>query len=78
MGSLGFLSGLVGLRIETAVKVLAVVLGSEGDMLPFAHLGVALRDRGHQFVFWLGLANSAGVFVQTGWTTSSYPVITGR
>ncbi|CAB0918210.1 glycosyltransferase [Corynebacterium diphtheriae] len=47
------------------MKVLAVVLGSEGDMLPFAHLGVALRDRGHQFVL-AGFSEFGGSFRANG------------
>lgn len=47
------------------MKVLAVVLGSEGDMLPFAHLGVALGDCGHQLVL-AGFSEFAGSFRSKG------------
>ena len=32
------------------MRVLAVVMGSQGDLLPFVHLGGALGARGHETV----------------------------
>ena len=33
-----------------SMKILAVVMGSHGDLLPFIHLGKVLVDRGHEMV----------------------------
>ncbi|MGO1567268.1 glycosyltransferase [Brachybacterium sp. AOP35-5H-19] len=47
------------------MRVLAVVMGSRGDMLPFLHLGRALRARGHELVI-AGLDEFAGAAAEDG------------
>ena len=43
-------SGRLGSGDRATMRVLAVVMGSQGDLLPFVHLGGALGARGHETV----------------------------